>query len=210
MNKHPLLIIFFCLLTLPMLAQKKLSVVYTSQNRNDTGFIYNKQLLAINDSVSFQTTTFLRGKDIPYSLPLGSGFGSHNTYIDHSGNLMLTQSQPHGRSKQLIEDTVHKSSWKLLEGEKEILGFRCKKAVNYDHGYGEVVWYAPSIPLPFGPGWLGGLPGVILEVNVSGSPVVIIATQITQDAPEIVEPTEGKRISAEKFRRMMKGNSVSF
>jgi len=111
--------ILLILQSLQVKAQKGASIVY-EYRRERTVTI--KQLLAINDSVAFETVTYNRGSEVKYKKPLGSGFRSHNTYIDRARNLVLTQSQPYNRPRYLVEDTVLKFNWTLVEGEQVILG----------------------------------------------------------------------------------------
>ena len=60
----------------------------------------------------------------------------------------------------------HAFDWEIYEEEsKEVCGFICRKAVL---NFGEEqypVWFAPDVPLPFGPYRYMGLPGLILEME---------------------------------------------
>lgn len=53
--------------------------------------------------------------------------------------------------------------WKLINDTKKIGEFQCKKASVFFRGRTYFAWYAPNIPLPFGPWKARGLPGIILE-----------------------------------------------
>ena len=65
----------------------------------------------------------------------------------------------------IYKELINKHNIKLLDGEKEILGYECKKAsINYA-GILWTVWYAPKINNNLGPWKLGGLPGMILEAT---------------------------------------------
>jgi GLPGLI family protein len=195
--------ILFLLLILQSLhvkAQKGASVVYEYRRE---GNLTIKQLLAVNDSVAFETITYNKGSDVKYKKPLGSGFGSHNAYIDRARNLVLTQSQPYNRPRYLVKDTVLKFSWTLVEGEQEILGYTCKKAVAQTGNHTVTAWYAPALPFSFGPDRTGGLPGLILELDFGTAANSIRAIGLSGKAEQIVEPTKGKLITTAEFSKIL-------
>lgn len=55
--------------------------------------------------------------------------------------------------------------WKLLDSQKDVLGYSCQKATCRFRGRDYVAWYAADIPLRYGPYKFGGLPGLILEMS---------------------------------------------
>lgn len=72
--------------------------------------------------------------------------------------------------QNLKVEVEKKVNWSLTKERKKIGEYVCLKAkgiVEYGKNKGELieVWYAPSIPLPYGPKVYFGLPGLILEVK---------------------------------------------
>src|SRR5699024_7981210 len=63
----------------------------------------------------------------------------------------------------VIKDNWVKIHWKSLNVHKTILGYDTKKAIGNFRGRNYIVWFAPEIPIPYGPWKLFGLPGLILE-----------------------------------------------
>lgn len=198
MTKFFLIAIFFCNAA-PSFSQKEFSVIYQADNSSKTTL-----LLAINDSVSFGTVIGSNGKTYKYKLPLGSGFASHNTFVNLAESKRLWQSEPFGRKKFLVEDTVKRLEWKTAEGQKIILGFTCKKAASQDGDIIWIAWYTEELAVPFGPNGITGLPGLILELTNNNHHITYTAIQLKKDAPEIIEPGKGEKISAEKFREVLK------
>lgn len=47
--------------------------------------------------------------------------------------------------------------------EREIAGYICQKATGHYMGRDWIVWYAPELPISYGPWMLHGLPGLIFE-----------------------------------------------
>ncbi|WP_394265147.1 GLPGLI family protein [Bergeyella zoohelcum] len=55
--------------------------------------------------------------------------------------------------------------WKLLEETQTINTLQCKKATLHHKGRHWTAWYAPDIPLPYGPYTFTGLPGLIVKMD---------------------------------------------
>ena len=64
-------------------------------------------------------------------------------------------------------DSTAVQNWELLEGEMEILGFKCRQARCTFRGRDWTAWYAPEIAVDGGPWKLRGLPGLILSAYSS-------------------------------------------
>ena len=75
--------------------------------------------------------------------------------------------------------------WKLSDETKKIGRFECKKASAFFRGRQYIAWYAPEIPLPFGPWKLQGLPGLILEAYIPSKEIYFYMRKIEY-------PTENK------------------
>ncbi|UOU97036.1 GLPGLI family protein [Chryseobacterium daecheongense] len=56
-------------------------------------------------------------------------------------------------------------NWKLLNETKQINTIHCKKAEVTFKGRNWIAWYAPEIPLPYGPYKFSGLPGLIIKIT---------------------------------------------
>jgi len=67
-----------------------------------------------------------------------------------------------------------------------------------------VAWYADDIASPVGPDNNGGLPGVILQLDVNNAETVYTATNISKDinGKEMKEPTKGKKVTRTEFRKL--------
>ncbi len=63
------------------------------------------------------------------------------------------------------KDPDIKIDWKLMDGEKNILGYNCKEAICSFRGRDYVAWYCLDIPMSEGPYVFSGLPGLILEIS---------------------------------------------
>ncbi|WP_456378499.1 GLPGLI family protein, partial [Lutibacter sp.] len=74
-----------------------------------------------------------------------------------------------------------------------------------------IAWFAPEIPYPFGPAGYLGLPGLVLEVEVSK--IIIYASKIFLNHKEkqIIEtPKKGKIISEKEYNEFEKNGFSQF
>ncbi|WP_312902533.1 GLPGLI family protein [Chryseobacterium taichungense] len=74
-------------------------------------------------------------------------------YFDSVGMSLFTYKEP------IIKN------WKLIDETKAINTIPCKKAEVRFKGRNWIAWYAPEIPLPYGPMKFGGLPGLIIKIT---------------------------------------------
>jgi GLPGLI family protein len=134
------------------------------------------------------------------------GGGDDQTYKNYTSEKM-TQQRELGPKKYIIEDSFPHYSWKIMPDTQTIRGWLCKKAVTAGRqGRAVTAWYAEGIACPSGPEDFGGLPGLILRLDISDGEVVFSADEIDTKAPDkalVRAPTEGKKITREAFRKML-------
>lgn len=115
----------------------------------------------------------------------------------------------------LLTNKLDKYKWKLSNETKTISGYTCYMATtqkitnNMAGTFSKPVtaWYAPAIPISFGPKDYNGLPGLILELQ-EGT-IGLYATQIDLNPKEnfkIEKPTKGKLMTQEAYDKT-NGNS---
>ena len=157
--------------------------------------------LLINDSISYEYP--IDGKD-DGKPPYGKKFRLHSTYKNISSNVMLSQSEPGFKPRFLISETIPKIQWELVDEEKTILNYNCKKATCTYNKVAYIAWYTNDIPLAFGHNSFGGLPGVIVELVIPKARQITTAIGITTENVEIIEPAAGKKITRENYQKLKK------
>lgn len=112
------------------------------------------------------------------------------------------------------------TEWKITGETKIVSGYMCRKAVatlkRTSSRTGKtrireiVAWFAPEIPIPFGPEGYGGLPGLILEMSMDRD--YYYATKINLDKKNIKirKPSKGELVSQEEYQAIMAGLGDKF
>lgn len=73
----------------------------------------------------------------------------------------------------LYEEEKPLINWKIAKDKLTINGLKCEKATALIDGNLWTAWFASSIPFPFGPEKLNGLPGLILEAFTENKQISI-------------------------------------
>lgn len=79
-----------------------------------------------------------------------------NGKLDYTDNV--------GGEHYRYQENLPAFNWKITNETKDILGYKCTKAVSKFRGRTYVAWYTEEIPVNDGPWKFHGLPGLILEV----------------------------------------------
>ncbi len=104
----------------------------------------------------------------------------------------------------LVQDSLRKPSWKVMNQIKEVAGFICMKAVMEDKVKGQRVtaWFTGDIPVAGGPEEAFGLPGMILEMEADDETMLVVATSVEFKKLEkelILPKMKGKKITNKEF-----------
>ena len=113
----------------------------------------------------------------------------------------------------LIKDKFNNLGWNLLKEKKTIQGYECFKAITTRKEYSYIrnkeiiltieAWYAPSIPLPFGPAGIDGLPGLILEASTSSFYFIAQKIQFSGSGKKIERPNIGKEVTYKEYNELL-------
>ncbi|MEZ4776614.1 MAG: GLPGLI family protein [Bacteroidia bacterium] len=107
----------------------------------------------------------------------------------------------------LIKDELKSYEWKLTGEQKQIGEYICQKATMADSVTKTEVWFTPQIPVSTGPGNLGRLPGLILEVSINDGEQTIVAKEVKIGKVEsdlMAAPSKGREVTQAEFEEIMK------
>lgn len=109
----------------------------------------------------------------------------------------------------LVEDNIPKTKWKILNEIKEIEGYLCMKAETKDTVKNQTIhaWFSDAIAFNGGPEGFGGLPGMILELDINDGDAIITATNVDLESPldklPIPKKIKGKKVDTAKMNDMI-------
>jgi hypothetical protein len=105
-----------------------------------------------------------------------------------------------------VTDTLPAYQWRLTAAQGEFMGYVVQKATAaFDSSYVEA-WFTPQIPVSAGPASYGGLPGMILIVDVDHGQTVYTATGVELSPVEIAVfgiPDDGRVVSRDEYERIV-------
>lgn len=125
-------------------------------------------------------------------------------YADLESSKTLNSREFFGRVF-LISGERKQLAWKMTGEQKKVLGYVCQKATCQDSTETIEAWFTPQISAPAGPDKFGGLPGLILELNLNNGSRTIVATKVelkSLPADALTKPTKGKEVTQAEFDKI--------
>lgn len=118
----------------------------------------------------------------------------------------ITTVQDRFKSVYQYEENSPKLNWNLAQGNKEILGYQCKKAIVRYRGREYTAWYTVDIPINKGPYVFEGLPGLIMEIEDKDQKYHFVVVGIGKKPLPIYLRNEKNifKTTREKFRNVEK------
>ncbi|QHC84747.1 hypothetical protein AS589_08090 [Empedobacter brevis] len=101
----------------------------------------------------------------------------------------------------LITDKVEQN-WLITDEKKMINDIECYKAITKYRGIEWTAWFAPSIPYPYGPWKLHGLPGLIMEAHDNNKKYNYSVQQLEFKKQDILKK-DFKSLASEKIFKEM-------
>ncbi len=222
--KKLLIFISVCFVTIVATAQKAdIKVSYVEKYSNHLDFPLEKEfILHANSDMSKFCDPIGEYVDSLCSTPKGEAeyieiltktIENDGTPMSASSELWVFQS-PKDKTLTVFDksggdDYTYTEPWDEMEWEigdsvKSVLGYECFIATTAYHGRNWIVWFAPEIPLSYGPWKFHGLPGLILEAEDSQSKYLFEATGIEKDNKDISPLYAKDKYSTADRKEMLK------
>ncbi|MEO6894223.1 MAG: GLPGLI family protein [Ginsengibacter sp.] len=123
------------------------------------------------------------------------GEDAEKDYFNFATGKYVMQKNVEG-SLVIIADSIPKLKWKLVNENREIAGFNCRKAyaVMLDSVY-VFAFYTEEITLPGGPATFHGLPGTIMGITIPRLYTSWIATKVMVNGVDasVIKPIQAKK-----------------
>lgn len=138
-------------------------------------------------------------------------------YKDINASLFIENTNIYNKNI-LISDSLPKFNWEMKEDTKSIIDLPVKKAISKLDEFTEIIaWYSPFIPLNNGPDIYGGLPGLILELEVKNEKNNTIEITryiaekiINKEKINIIIPNKGEKMSLIEYKDFSKRQDQIF
>ena len=119
-------------------------------------------------------------------------------------NKRMMNQQVLGGKLYVVEDDTPLTKWKILNEIREVEGYLCMKAETRDPLKEQIIhaWFTTEIPISGGPEGFGGLPGMILMLEINEGTAIIEAKKVVLDTPpkfDIPKKIKGKRVSQQEY-----------
>ncbi len=169
-----------------------------------------KKLLVYNEKTSMYSNIKVEQDDTENNrmkrMMMRYSNANNQTYRNTEKNTFVEQEEFMGKIF-LIKGEPKKLKWKMTGDMKIIMSYPCIKATYHDSVETLEAWFTTEIPISIGPEKYGELPGIILELTSKKNKKTLTATNIEFveiDSSELSEPTEGKEVTREEYRVIVK------
>ncbi len=136
---------------------------------------------------------------------MGSQGAENETYVNFDEESLVEKREFMGRTF-LVEGAPEPIAWKMSTERSEFLGYMCMKATAIRDSTTLEAWFTPEIPIPAGPDSFGGLPGLILVLNIDDGQRTFVAKELSLEEladDAIVAPKKGKRVTRDEFDKIV-------
>ena len=143
---------------------------------NNNKLAYYNRIYYINDSI------FRHGGSFGFN-----GFRLTSFILSDLKKKKYSYYEPLGIHLYKVEDTVD-IQWQILPDIVTKNGFSLQRAIAFYGGRNWTAWFAPDIPLPYGPYKFNGLPGLIMQLTDKRGDYVfkLIQSEIVNSDPEVL------------------------
>lgn len=129
---------------------------------------------------------------------------SMQIYVDSAGGKLFSMEHSLSGKSFYISDSLYPMEWIVKEDTMLIGKLMCRKAVCDFRGRHYIAWYAEDIMIPYGPWKMGGLPGLILDLQDEDDNLIIKMESISYQESKIQLPSSIKYTYKEYVDSMRK------
>ena len=167
-------------------------------------------ILYFNEKKSF----FKKEKKIPlypFEAKVAAIFtGSNNNWHQFNNSKIAAHNSNILSKEYIVETTSRMKNWELINEVLIIDGYTCYKAINkeYNSRSGNYLintaWYTLDIPVSYGPAGNGGLPGLILKLELRDNLYYLVDKIILnpKKMKKIPELKKGKKITVKEMVKL--------
>ena len=125
-------------------------------------------------------------------------------YTDQSEGLMFAQEYDIEGNAFLLSDSLYPMQWEITGEEKKIGSYTCTRARCRFRGRDYIAWFTPDLPVACGPWKMGGLPGLILELQDKEENLVVKLASVNRSSEPIMLPSGVRYSMSEHIRETLR------
>lgn len=151
-----------------------------------------KEWIKESDKIKIEDFELIFNDTVAYFKPVESELrdnfewatSKNTTYQNVNTNTKITYKKIWGE-EFILKDSLSKRVWKITDGQRNIAGYNCRKAVWVENDSSRIyAWYADDIIPSFGPESFNGLPGTILGLATEDGGTIYFAKKV-----EVIKPS---------------------
>jgi GLPGLI family protein len=148
--------------------QKQLQITYQDLSEKRLKNIKETKIELVCTHEFCLTTELQRYENHAYSLKtkeMSITMETHEYHLfkDYVKNKLFYHEPSYGES--FVEEEMNLFQWQIQKESKEILGYKCMKAICHFRGRDYEAWFTTDLPFKAAPWKFHGLPGVLLNVK---------------------------------------------
>ncbi len=156
-------------------------------------------------SFTQQKSLYKPGREVenPTKMMFGNSPASENIVFTDFRTERVAAAKQVFEEKFLVQDSIRKMEWKIMDEVRMIANYKCRKAVGKicDSVY-VVAFYTEDIMVSGGPEMFAGLPGMILQIAIPRLYSTWVATRVEIISPkeeEMKVPEKGKKVTQKEM-----------
>ncbi|HLO80394.1 MAG TPA: GLPGLI family protein [Chitinophagaceae bacterium] len=132
---------------------------------------------------------------------------ANQVFINMSTGMLVSQESDIKGKTFFVSDSLYPMKWEIGSEERKIDSLKCVRAECNFRGRKYIAWFTTEIPLPYGPWKMGGLPGLIVDLQDSDENMLVKLKSISNQEQSLAMPSVIKYSKEEhvaEIRKLLK------
>ncbi len=113
---------------------------------------------------------------------------ANQVFTNMSTGMLVSQESDMRGKAFFVSDSLYPMKWEIGSEERNIDSLKCIKAECNFRGRRYIAWFATEIPLPYGPWKMGGLPGLIVDLQDADENMLVKLKTISSQEQSLTMP----------------------
>jgi GLPGLI family protein len=113
---------------------------------------------------------------------------ANQVFTNMSSGVLISQESDIRGKMFFVSDSLYPMKWMISSEERMIDSLNCVRAECSFRGRKYIAWFTTEIPLPYGPWKMGGLPGLIVDLQDSEENMLVKLKTISNQEQRLAMP----------------------